>query len=100
MKVLFSFLLLVNVEVWAREVIIIEHVKNESTAEVVKNILINKFQIPTQLIQVKGVLDNCNDKSEAILQLCIMPNGTLEIKKINKYVLQNAFNVFLEKKDL
>lgn len=90
--------MLINCNTWAREIFVIEHTNQIEVAKMTKKILINRFQIPESLIQIRNA--NCNDKSEAILQLCILNNGELEIKKINKYVLNNAFNIFLDKKEL
>jgi hypothetical protein len=34
--------------------------------------------------------------SDAIMQLCLKKNGEMEIVKINKFVVENTFRVFLE----
>jgi hypothetical protein len=100
MKLIFSALityLLISQNLSAREIILIEHLDNSEVAKIVKNILIKKFQMPDQLIQVSAQDSVCSEHTEAILQLCVLKNGELEIKKINKYVLKTAFNIFLEK---
>lgn len=83
----------------AREIIVIEHIQNNETASMVKNILIKKFQLPASLIKIYGLTNNCSEKSDAIVQLCVLKNGELEIKKINRYVLKSAFNIFLDQKE-
>jgi hypothetical protein len=80
----------------ARDIIIIEHIQNNETAQLVKKILMNKFQLPDRLITINLKTETCSIQNEAILHLCVLKNGELEIKKINKYVLKTAFNVFLD----
>jgi hypothetical protein len=103
MKLIFSALLtslLISQNLAAREIILIEHLDNSEVAKIVKNILITKFQMPDQLIQISAQENTCSEHTEAILHLCILKNGELEIKKINRYVLKTAFNIFLDKRSI
>ncbi len=99
MKLIFSFIIVFSLSskmAVARDIISIEHLQNIETAILVKNILHTKFKIPEPLIKISSQNNKCSDKTDAILQLCILKNGELIIKKINKYVLKNSFNIFLE----
>jgi hypothetical protein len=106
MKLIFNFILtglllaLPNIGIIsARELIIIEHIKNIKDALLAKNILINKFHLPEILIKVNSETQACTKKSDSILQLCILENGEFEIKNINKYVLKSSFNIFFDQKE-
>lgn len=98
-NIFFITLLAFSHAVSAREIIIIEHIDNKETALMVKNILLRKFQLPETLIKVYAQANNCSEKSDAILQLCVLRNGELEIKKINRFVLKSSFNIFLDQKE-
>jgi hypothetical protein len=101
MKLIFSFLVLFIVSsAWCRDIILIEHIENQETAKLVKKILITKFQIPEKLIQTTGIKNQCSIQTEAILHLCILKDGELEIKKMNKYILSRSFNIFINQSEL
>lgn len=103
MKLIFKLIITASIIfpnlVFSRDVILIEHIDNQDTANLVKQILTNKFQIPKNLIKIYGQESKCTEKTDAILQLCILRNSELEIKKIDRYVLNTAFNIFLEQKE-
>jgi hypothetical protein len=96
MKLIFSLIFLLSQTVWSRDIIVIDHIQNNQTALLVKKILITKFQIPEKLIQINRQNLACDESKDAILHLCVDKDGNMEIKKINKYILKNAFNVFLD----
>lgn len=95
MKLIFSLFLFSQIT-WGREIIIIEHIQNNETASMLKNILVTKFQLPEALIKIRSQVDACSIQTDAILHLCVQKDGELEIKKINKYVLKSAFNIFFD----
>ena len=97
-SILFSFYLFTGRSL-GRDIVVIEHIQNSETAKIVKNILINKFQLPEILIQTSSQNDACTVHSDAILHLCILKNGELEIKKINNYILKSAFNIFFDQNE-
>jgi hypothetical protein len=102
MKLIFKALLLSVIftqKTYAREIIVIEHIQNDVTAKMVKNILIKKFQLPERLIRINSRLNTCSIQSDAILHLCVQKSGEMEIIKINTYVLKSAFNVFLNQQE-
>jgi hypothetical protein len=103
MKLIFSILLtflLRNSCAQARDVVVIEYIKNIESALVTKKILINTFQFPDHFIHIYKQETSCSNKTSAIVQLCILENGELEIRKINQYVLKNSFGIFLDKNEM
>jgi hypothetical protein len=79
-------------EVYARDIIVLENMADKSSGDLVIKILEEKFNIPRQLIAYRN--SECSKSSEAILQLCMRANGELDIVKVDRFVMKNSFGVF------
>ena len=80
---------------YARDVILIENQAGKDEGILLKSILIKKFHFPKELINLRNINQDCEIKSEAIIHLCLLSSGDLEIRKINQYVVKNSLSVFL-----
>jgi hypothetical protein len=80
----------------ARDIILLENLATHSEGQVVLKIIQNKFNIPRRLITYRNVNNECTKNSEAIMQLCVKNDGTLEVVKVNKFAVENSLRVFLE----
>lgn len=79
----------------ARDVILLENMASAKEGEMVMEILLKKFNLPRRLITYKTKAA-CSKPNESIMQLCLKPNGELEIVKMNKFVVEETLGVFLE----
>ena len=95
LSLLACHLFLISSKLHAREVILIENLSSPAEGELVRTILIKKFHLPKELITLKNDEHDCQQKSEAIVHLCLNADGNLEIKKMNQYVVKNSLGVFL-----
>lgn len=84
---------------FAREIVLIENQASLNEGQLLKSILIKRFHIPKELITLKNSSLPCENKTEAIIHLCLESNGELLIKKINRYVVQNSLGVFFNQAD-
>ena len=89
------FVILIGSKIEAREIILIENMAQTSTGELLKSILIKKFHFPEELITLKNINQNCEERSEAIMHLCLDQKGELNVKKLNQFVVRNSFRSFL-----
>lgn len=80
---------------WARDVILIENQASLEEGVLLRSILEKKFHLPSELITLKNINASCEDKTEAIIHLCLLRSGDLQIKKMNQYVVENSLGVFL-----
>ena len=94
-SVLCCYLLLICPRLFSREIILIENQATTSEGELLKSILTKKFHLPSELITLKNTDQTCEQKSEAIIHLCLTVNGELMVKKMNQYVVKNSLGVFL-----
>lgn len=92
---LFLSFLLGGCEVKSREVILIENIGADEVGKLLESILIKKFNLPRELISLRNKSLHCSVNKDAIIHLCLLANGELEIKKINHYVVKNSLGVFL-----
>lgn len=99
MKLVFKFTLLTSLllssSLMAREIILIENHASSEEGLMLKNILIKKFHLPKELITLKNTNLECIGKTDAIIHLCLLSSGELQIKKMNRYVVGNSLGVFL-----
>ena len=79
----------------SREVILIENIGPEEIGKLLEKILIKKFNLPRELITLRNKSLVCTVNKEAIIHLCLLANGELEVRKINQYVVKNSLGVFL-----
>lgn len=80
----------------ARDIILLENMASHAEGQVVLKLIQNKFNIPRRLITYRNVNNECTKNSEAIMQLCVKNDGTLEVVKVNKFAVENSLRVFLE----
>jgi len=84
----------------SRDVILIENRASRDEGQMLKKILIQKFNMPSELITLKNINAICETKTDAIIHLCLQENGELIVYKMNRFVVQNSFGVFLNKKEI
>ena len=87
-NVFFIFLLILNIKCYGREIILVENLASQMEGEVLKDLLINKFNIPIQLMTFKKAIHTCSHSPESILHICLKENGEIEILKMNKEILE------------
>jgi hypothetical protein len=88
-------LIILSTNVYARDIILIENLGTTAQGNALIKILQKKFNIPRKLIHYKNK-QTCEKNSDAIMQLCLMASGEMEILKMNKYVMAETMSVFLE----
>lgn len=85
--------------VFSREVILIENLATSGEGELLVKILIKKFKLPQELITLRNTNQNCEVRSEAIIHLCLLASGELEVRKMNQYVVKNSLGIFLNQSE-
>jgi len=93
---LIALALACSIKAYSRDVILIENMGSPESGKMLIQIIQKKFNIPRKLITYKSVIKECMKTSEAIMQLCLKPDGEMEIVKINKFVIENTFRIFSE----
>lgn len=93
---LIAIALACSIKAYSRDVILIENMGSAESGQMLLQIIQKKFNIPRKLITYKSVIKECMKTSEAIMQLCLKSDGEMEIVKINKFVIENTFRIFLE----
>lgn len=83
---------------YSREIILIENQATKEEGQKLESILINKFNLPKELIDLRHEVKICQNNSDAVLHLCLNTVGDLEVRKINEFVVKNSLSVFLNKK--
>lgn len=81
---------------YARDVILIENKASPEEGKLLIKILQEKFNIPGQLITYKNIHNPCTQNSDAIMHLCLLENGEMEIIKMNRSVVENTLGAFGE----
>lgn len=100
MKSIFSLLLLLTaLSSGARDIILIENGATLAEGQLLSQILVKKFNLPVELITLRNTNLGCELKSEAIIHLCLRPDGELEIRKMNQYVVRNSLGVFMNQNE-
>ena len=105
MNLYFKILLLISIlssaqMCYSRDVVIISYDKSMLKVEQVRNIIINKLQIPKQLIAIKKNINACEKISSAIIQICVSNNNKITFPILNKKVLAKTFQVFMRKDNI
>lgn len=95
-SVLIALTLLTSLEAHSREVILIENLSTPEAGQMLLKIIQQKFNIPRKLITYRSVNRECMKTSDSIMQLCLRADGEMDIVKINKFVIEQTFRVFLE----
>ena len=100
MKLIYSLsLLIISFNTYSRDIIVIENVASDDLGILVQSILINKFNLPKELITLKQNQKHCSEHSDAVVSLCINSNEDLEIKKMNSFIVKNSLGVFINQKN-
>lgn len=107
MKLIFNYfiflgllpLILISSPAISREVILIENLATSAEGELLASILTKKFKLPRELITLRNTNQKCEIKSEAIIHLCLLASGELEVRKMNQYVVKNSLGVFLNQSE-
>ncbi len=97
-KLIFITILWTN-NLHAREIILIENLATTEEGVLLQKILIKNFHLPKVLITLKNINKPCATKTDAIIHLCLLQSGDLQIKKMNQYVVQNSLGAFLNQKE-
>jgi hypothetical protein len=92
-----ALILLPAKSVFARDVILIESLAGQEQGLLLRKILTGKFQFPEKLITLRIITTGCETKSDAIVHLCLLPSGDLQVLKMNEYVVKNSFGIFLNR---
>jgi hypothetical protein len=105
MKLIFKFILpfclatTIVRTVYSREVILIENRSSKTDGELLRKILVKKFNLPIELIVLRNIGTDCELHTESIIHLCLDKNGNLEIRKFNKYIVENSLGVFFNQEE-
>lgn len=105
MKLLFNlclaaFVLLPFKRSYGREIILVENRATADQGLMLRKILEAKFRLPRSLITLKNIQSECDQKSEAIIHLCLLPDGDLKVIKMNQFVVKNSFGIFLNQEEI
>jgi len=99
MKLIFS-IFLINFNCYSRNIIEIQY-DQLNKAKVVKNTLINEYNIPKVFIKLKKIRKRCLlNKSELILGVCVQKDVVIKVYKVNKFQEINTIFRPLMKKRL
>lgn len=82
-------------EIRARDIVLVESLAGAEQGKMLKAILEKKFHFPEKLITLRILRSTCTPKSEAIVHLCLLPDGDLKVLKLNEYVVKNSFGQFM-----
>lgn len=100
-KGLLLFLLSSNAfALWARDIILIQHIENNPKAQEVRSLLLNDFNIPDALISIDEVSKECRQRQSAVIQFCIDREGEVYVVKKNQEVINNALKPLIKDKSL
>jgi|GEM_PF-806357 len=90
-----ALILVSGFEAGARDVVLVESLAGLESGLMVKKILMGKFQFPEKLITLRIIKTNCEANSDAIVHLCLLPSGDLQVLKMNDFVVKNSFGIFM-----
>lgn len=87
MKLFFSILLFSHI-CWGRDYFVIQYSPKDERSEVVRNILINQFNIPKFMIAVRQTDQPCRIKRNVIFQICLEKDKDMQFPTINRELIQ------------
>lgn len=82
----------------SRDVFLITFNSHKDKAKIIRKILVNKFVVPTNLINIKQTQKPCLKIRGAIIHICINENREMNFPFINREVLERSLKYFWEKK--
>lgn len=91
---LFFIILIFPPQALAREIVLIENLASRLEGETLAQLIQKKLGLPKNYISVLTAPSKCTKQREAILHICLLPNGDMEIIKKNEDVLENLKNAF------
>ncbi len=102
MKLITSLLIFLKLSTpnitFARDIILIENLGDKIQAKVLIGILSKKYQWPQGFIAYREKAQ-CSKAKDALLQICLLKNGEIEVVKENKELLERLNQVFSETGD-
>lgn len=93
MKYFFSAIFFLNLQ--AFEAVVINYQNNYSSAVVAKNVLVQKFRFPEELIELKH--NDCKVDPNIMIQICALEDGDFKLVHLNEYYVKNYFGEFIKK---
>ena len=93
--ILLFFLIFNSTHLLARDIILIENQGKNDVGNMLKKILIKKFNIPNELITLKSITRECEYKTDSIVHFCLDSDGELHVKKIDHFIVKNSLGIFL-----
>ena len=78
-----AFSSMVSLQAKARDIVLIENLSDATQGQVLISILTKKYHLPQAFLTYKE-RQECSQSSEAVLQICILKNGELEVVKEKK----------------
>ena len=96
MKYIFSFFYLLIAFSVKAELIAIYHADEGPTAELMKSILIEDIQIPSNLISVIKHASPCMTRPHRI-QFCVLEEGSFKTVQLDEAFISESLKVFTEK---
>ena len=91
---LFFSMIINPTHIQAREIVIIENLASRLEGETLAQLIQKRLGLPKNYISVLTGPSKCTKQREAILHICLLSNGDIEIIKKNEEVLENLKNVF------
>jgi predicted nucleic acid-binding protein len=98
-NVFYVFILILTFKCYGREIILVENLASQREGEVLKDLLINKFNIPIQLMTFKKANHLCSHSPESVLHICLKKNGEIEILRMNKEILEKNLSAIVGRGD-
>lgn len=93
---LITTLLTISTVSYSRDVILVENLASSEEGQLLLKIIKEKFNIPKKLITYREIKSECVKNSDAIMHLCLLANGELDIVKKDKFVVEETFRIFTE----
>jgi hypothetical protein len=78
----------------ARDIVVIDNLASSIEGQTLTQLIQSKVGIPKKFIKLINGASECSKKSDAILQVCLLKNGEIEIIKKNDDVLENLKSSF------
>lgn len=100
MKLIFKSLILLmitfNFNLYARDIIYIENQATKEELALLVKILEEKFNMPKSFITKRDTSGPCQINNDSVLHLCLRKDGSLDILKMESYVIDATLRTFIE----
>lgn len=94
-KSILLFLFLTKLS-YARDIIYIENQASKGELLMLVKILEKKFNMPSSFITKRDITGDCKINTDSIMHLCLKQDGSLEVLKIESYVIDGMLRTFIE----